>query len=263
MTIIRPMNCFSTLFPKLEGEVSFLQRTANRVKRFGLGIAFGAFVVSPFDKATRIGLFGKTNSLSLRREVVSLYNSIEFFPNEKELLDAPNFWKEIGNQIDKRFFSSRTIATIGNFEIKSGHIGQAGIAFMMMIAVATSELFLRGVIQGVVCQKIPRLLLKRLAPSKEILLDSKTAKCIRVFLPAMFSTYLLSRILLSKDESWQKKNTLTIANSVPYWVTREFFFGCLLGAVKESRFGLAGAVGVRLASSVLMSKNALDYDKTI
>lgn len=101
------------------------------------------------------------------------------------------------------------------------------------------EIMYRGLHQDVLFTRVPKWILKQIAPSKVHYLDSTTAKVIRIALTAfLFSLAHIGNFGSMSDD----------------YVARQLFttlvYGVVLGALKESRVGLLGCISSHVVNNL-------------
>ena len=102
------------------------------------------------------------------------------------------------------------------------------------------EILFRHGIQEISLQELPKSILKKAAPAKETLLDSKTAKAGRILLTStLFSLFHLTHLVIIPKPVMlaQLVNTFTL--------------GIGAGILRESKLGLAGAIGLHLGYNII------------
>lgn len=107
------------------------------------------------------------------------------------------------------------------------------------------EIQYRMVIQDLFLMRIPKYIIKKVAPGKEKILDSKGMKAARIFLTA---TLFARAHLINKEISWAYT-----ARQVP----STFVMGVFFGLMKESKAGLMGAIGMHMANNIIASLGIL------
>lgn len=119
---------------------------------------------------------------------------------------------------------------VPSFETKIGEI-----ISVMSSGPICEELLFRGVIQDILLKRIAKKILMNVAPEKAWVLDTRVATAARiVFASALFSTaHLINDGQLAHEY-------------VVHQAIGAFFGSLLLGAIKESGLGLAGAIGAHI-----------------
>jgi membrane protease YdiL (CAAX protease family) len=211
---------------------------ANCVKRFGFGVA-AAGIIAPVQTSVShvaqvVGLVPSITRESTIRGTITKLKNIGFvkFDIEK-LLNAPCFFKEYVRQYNSHFPSWP-------------RIHQTVLSTKVISAVATvttslsEEIILRGLVQDGLLTRIPKYVIQKIAPGKETALDSSIAKVARILLvsAAFSSLHLLNPFAF--DDSF-----------VHVQVVATFTLGIGLSILKESKAGLLGAMGARLAYDVI------------
>lgn len=104
----------------------------------------------------------------------------------------------------------------------------------------TEELIFRGLVQDVLLTRLPKYIIKKIAPGQESLLDSTTAKIIRVALTsALFSSAHIVNI------------GVLPGSYVSMQLVATFVMGIYLGALKESKAGLLGSIGAHISNNIM------------
>lgn len=101
------------------------------------------------------------------------------------------------------------------------------------------ELYFRGVLQGAALHRIPKMILNRIKLGKGYVLESMGAKVARILIVATLFSYVHS----FNDDELSKE-------AVRAQMVGSFVGGLCLGAIKESRLGLMGAVGGHVANNL-------------
>lgn len=94
--------------------------------------------------------------------------------------------------------------------------------------------------QDVLLTRIPKYMIKIIAPGKESLLDSSLAKAARIGLTAALFSSLHFRNLQSHSQA-----------EVVSQVVCTFVLGLGFGMIKESKAGILGAIGAHMANNAL------------
>lgn len=107
-------------------------------------------------------------------------------------------------------------------------------------AAIVEELLFRGLLQDLLLTKLPRMIIKKVAPGKEGVIDSTRAKAARILLTsaAFCAIHLSNKGVLSED---YLKLQLIAA----------FVSGIGLGILKETRAGLLGSIAAHAVNNTL------------
>ncbi|MDP1836370.1 MAG: CPBP family intramembrane metalloprotease [Chlamydiales bacterium] len=102
------------------------------------------------------------------------------------------------------------------------------------------EVIFRGLIQDVFLTRVPKYIAKKIAPGTETALDSNIAKVARIVLTAV----LFSAIHIPNYGALP-------SSYVDMQLASTFVLGIVLGALKESRAGLLGAMGAHITNNII------------
>lgn len=208
--------------------------TANCVKRFGLGVA-AAGIITPLTTGTYYlaqlgGLLPEvTRENTIRGTITNLQNmGLKF--NIESLLNATCYVEEYTKQYNSNvpFYMHQTPLSMK--VINSANVG--------VIAPLLEEVLFRGLMQDVLLTRIPKFIVKKIAPGRETALDSSVAKAARITLTAAaFSAFHLQNQGLFAD------------SYVTMQLVAAFAMGIGFGMLKESKAGLLGSVGAHMANN--------------
>lgn len=228
--------------PQPESKENFLKsfygkvnrKTIDCIKRFGFGVAAEGIILPVTGGAVflsqKIGLIQEMgDSANLIKELVA---KVSVLANIK--LDA----ETIANATCplQEFVSQIGAPHQAVFKLKAGLVG--------LVAVGTpivEEVIFRGLIQDVMLKRVPKYLIKKIAPGKETALDSTIAKITRITLTAaLFSASHLSNLEALPD------------SYVSAQVVGTFVMGIGWGALKEfePKGGLLSSIGAHITQNL-------------
>jgi hypothetical protein len=207
------------------------EKTPNFVKRWCLGVETGLFIQLPFTAfigilAAKIGLTPEkcTHSITSLKPTPSLTSEAwKLDPNfEKLSMAHPEFWKKELEKIDLLHIRERERAKL--------------VSITVAIALpAIEEILFRGLIQDVLLNRIPKKILKRLAPQKTWILDSRVTQIARIVL---VSALFAALHLMNKGISNHR-------------LVLHFTQGLAWGTIKESKLGLTGAIAAHMTNNAV------------
>lgn len=235
--------------PKLEENINLglgkrIFNVFNRLAaEFVTGVAVGALGIT--QAANGLVFLARKFELILPNEVAGVPASVVFAKAQAEhwaqrgiTLDieaisaAECYLTEYLNQITSHLNLNSGTITLFNLKLVSAH--------PLMRAALYEELLYRFFIQDICLYRVPRDLIKEIAPGKETILDTKIAKAARVLLTAAYFSY----------SHWSNVGTF------PFWyvqaqVVATFVLGIGFGALKESKVGILGSIGAHMINNAL------------
>lgn len=255
----------------------------NCVAQFGIGVAASAImsplVYSVIKTAELGGLIPEvTNPMESHHKIVNHMNDFGLTKfNEEKLKNAVCYYEEFSNQfnshfndeeyvsplvlkmmlaakaIDEEKLTNKTWHKEFSAEFKDMQIQFPPLFFKLMdltkmgiIAPIQEEIFFRGLMQDILLTRIPKYMIKKIAPGKETSLDSTAAKAVRIALTAfIFSIAHFTNKGLFSD------------SYVTAQVIGSFIFGIGLGMIKDSKAGLLGAIGAHMTNNIIIESPIL------
>lgn len=218
--------------------------TANCVKRFGLGVA-AAGIGTPISwgasyLAGKVGLIQEIgDQASLVKEQMANMAKLGFKMDSDAIMNATCKMQTLVDQINSNIPWKEAHTSV--FAVKAAQVGMMGVGIPIV-----EEIVFRGLIQDVLLTRIPKYVIKKIAPGKETALDTRIAKAARITLTAaLFSAAHLA-------------NSGFFADSyVSMQLVATFVGGIGLGILKESNAGLLGAMGGHIANNMIAIAPAL------
>lgn len=120
------------------------------------------------------------------------------------------------------------------FSVKAHMFGFVGVGLPIF-----EEIVFRGLIQDLLLKRIPKYIVKWIAPGKEVALDSAIVEAARITLTAaIFSAFHLANSGLMTD------------SHVSMQLVATFVLGIGFGALKESKAGLLGSTGAHITNNI-------------
>lgn len=211
----------------------------NCIKGFGLGVA-AAGIMTPLSHgvgflAQKIGLIQEMGDrASLMKEQVANMAKMGFRFDAEALANATCPMQEYVTQFNSLFpFYPEVHQTV--FSVKAAMVGGFGVLTPIF-----EEVIFRGLVQDILMKRIPQYIVKKIAPGREMALDSRIAGIVRIVLTsALFSAYhLLNRGIFANAY-------------VDLQIVQTFIMGISLGIFKESKAGLFGAMGAHMAHNII------------
>jgi hypothetical protein len=227
------------VMPKPQGLCNRLvYGTANCVKRFGMGVA-AAGITTPISGgvsylAGKVGLIQEIgDQASLIKEQVANMAKLGFKMDGDAIMNAPCMMEELVKQINSNIPWPEAHASV--FALKASQVKLIGVGIPI-----AEEILFRGLIQDVLLTRVPKYVIRKIAPGKETALDTRIAKAARITLTAaLFSAAHLA-------------NSGFFADSyVSMQLVSTFVGGIGLGILKESKVGLLGAMGGHIANNMI------------
>lgn len=225
--------------------VRMAYRTANVVKRFGIGVA-AACIVTPISLgsiflAQKMELIqGTGDRLSLLKEGAAKLADLGIYLDTEALANPICPMEEYAKQWNRTFRNSPELQ-LTVFGLKASLF-----AFVVLAAPLCEEVIFRGLIQDVLLKRIPKYFVKKIAPGKETSLDSNISKVVRITLTAaLFSAAHLSNSKIAAD-SYVSMNLIAT-----------FVLGIGCGVLKETKAGLLGAVGAHMNNNIFAISSTL------
>lgn len=209
----------------------------NCAKKFGLGVA-AAGIITPLTTGTAYlaqlsGLIPEvTRESNIIGTITNLQNmGLKNF-NIDSLLNATCYLEEYTKQYNSHFPSMTHLhQTPLSMKVITG-------ATVGVIVPFSEEILFRGLMQDVLLMRIPKFIVKKIAPGKETVLDSSVAKAARIALTAAaFSAYHFQNQGLFSD------------SYVTMQLVSTFVMGIGFGLLKESKAGLLGSIGAHMANN--------------
>lgn len=231
---------------------SFCFRMAKKTLNFALNLGLGvatSVVVNPVmhlsEKALiRLGVFNDSWNDMLRL-ILSTINGPFTFDLETALAHECPF-QEIVRQ-HNHFFSNGSLQDRHVRPINADSV-KSLITTVFILTAAIEELVFRGAVQDLLLTRIPKAILQKLAPDKVSTVDGRIAKVAKI---ALVATLFASSHLLNMGK--------TTDSYVSGQVIQTVILGIVLGIIKESRLGLAGAIGLHGAFNAQPIGALLEY----
>ena len=212
--------------------------TANCVKRFGLGVA-AAGIITPLTAGVSYlaqvgGLIPElTRESHIRGTITNLQNmGLDKF-NIESLLNTTCYLEEYTKQYNSHFPSYMSHMHQTPLSMKVINATTMGV-----IAPLSEEILFRGLMQDVLLTRIPKYIVKKIAPGRETVLDSSIAQAARIALTAAaFSAFHLQNQGVFSD------------SYVSMQLVATFAMGIGFGILKDSKAGLLGSIGAHMANN--------------
>lgn len=212
--------------------------TVNCVKRFGLGVAAAGIGIpiawGASYLAGKVGLIQEMGDpASLIKEQVAKYTAMGGLKIDGDVIaNATCQMQTLADQINSN--SPWEEPFISVFAIKATIVAIAGVGVPIF-----EEIIFRDLIQNFFLTWIPKYVIKKIAPGKETILDTRIAQAARIILTAaLFSAAHLG-------------NSKYFADAVvSMQLVTTFVGGIGLGILKESKAGLLGAMGGHMANNM-------------
>jgi|GEM_PF-6874779 membrane protease YdiL (CAAX protease family) len=206
----------------------------NCVKNFGLGVA-AAGIITPLTRGTSYlaqlgGLLPEITLEGQVRQVITNFQSqgLNKF-NEESLLNATCYLEEVTKQYNSHFPS------MPNKHLTPLIMKISAALMTGVIVPLQEEIFFRGLLQDVLLTRIPKFIVKKIAPGNETVLDTTIAKAARILLTsAAFSAAHLSNEGVESD------------SFVAVQLVSAFMIGIGFGLLKESKAGLLGSIAAHM-----------------
>jgi hypothetical protein len=218
--------------------------TANYVKRFGLGVAAGG-IGSHISwgasyLAGKVGLIQEIGDLaSSVKEHMANMAKHGFKIDSDAIINSTCKMQALVDQVNSNIPWEQEHTSV--FAFKAAQVGMEGIGMPIV-----EEIVFRGLIQDVLLTRIPKYVIRKIAPGKEIALDTKIAKVARITLTAaLFSATHLANSGFLADSHVSKQLVAAIVAGIG------------LGILKESNAGLLGAIGGHIANNIIAIAPAL------
>jgi hypothetical protein len=211
--------------------------TAHCVKRFGLGVATGALLITPLTEglsylAQVSGLIPKWRYADNIKKVVTNMQNAGFYKfNVESLLSATCYLDEYVKQYNSHFPSNMTHSHLTSSGIKAIYFKE-----WVLIAPLKEESIFRLALQYVLLTRTLKYIAGKIAPEKEKMFDSSIFKAVRIAITAAaFSAFHLQNQGVFSDAY------------VTMQLVATFVLGIGLGILQESEAGFLGSVGAHMA----------------
>lgn len=211
--------------------------TANCVKCFGLGVA-AAGIEIPISwgasyLAGKVGLIQQVGDrASFIKEQAANMAKHGYKIDGDVIENATCKMQALVDQINSNIPGEEAHTSV--FGLKAAKVGMIGVYGPII-----EELLFRGLIQDVLLTRIPKYVIKKIAPGKETALDTRVAQATRITLAAaLFSAAHLT-------------NSDMPDSYVSMQLVATFVGGIALGILKESKAGLLGAMGCHIGGNMI------------
>jgi hypothetical protein len=240
-TAIHPLAAQSPLSKNPLGVCEQLaKKTVNYVKHFSLG-AVSAGILTPTTDIigsipVYLGWIPEVPYTSFIRNYITYEkNHLGLFKlNPDIILNATCGVKTYVKQ-----FNSHPYPEIKNLPLTPLRFKIDLINKIVLLTGIAEEILFRGLVQDVLLTRIPKLIINKMAPGKEKVLDTTIAKAARILLTsAGFSAVHLQNQAVYPGEE-MKAQLIT-----------SFISGIGFGILKESKVGLAGTIGAHMAGNI-------------
>lgn len=214
----------------------------NMIKNLSFGALAGGVIGVPLNELTyhagkSLNFFESLPELSDWLSTLEVFLQVSF--NKEKIINAACPLKEFSSQIQASNKGS-LLEQLGIKTDSSSDLKKSIFKVAVLQAAVYEELIFRGLIQDILLKRIPQLIIKKLAPGKEKLLDTKTAQAFRITISATaFSAIHLINLLVFPKEYVIPQVVIT------------FVLGIFLGVIKESRLGLAGTIGAHALNNTM------------
>lgn len=208
----------------------------GRINRLGLG-ALSTIITQPIRGG--ISFVGqKLGYLPSLEDTATLYKESLMKQgstlNNDLLANAECFWEETARQLNE-LNPGKNITPFQLKMIKGKEYFVISITNPII-----EELVFRFLIQDVLLKRIPKYIVKTIAPGKEVALDSRLAAITRIFITASLfsSVHILGK-------------TMEADAYVINQLATSFIGGILYGTLKESKVGLLGSIGAHITYNMM------------
>lgn len=219
--LITNANKVSDVAPKPQGLCSRLAcGMASCLDHFNLGVGSAAIIIPVSGGVSYLA--GKAGLIQVISSHLGLIKKVAASDAIGNLMNG--LVLQIGSSIPRKYQSV--------FALQVG-LGNVGVPI-------AEEILFRGLIQDLLLTRIPKYVIKKIAPGKEKALDTKIVRAICIIITAAHfsATHLVDSEIL--DDSFSSKLLVST-----------FVGGIGLGILKESKAGLLGAIGCHIANNMI------------